>query len=119
MIALFSINFIAPPCEKKIIAASTTMGRQQKLKQYLTLRRCVDPHAGSPHIRYWNKGLDVWPRPAGYCPRVETHGHVDGSGWTRKVQSLQTNTGFESTEVAPTSPSDRAVVHPVRSRLAA
>src|ERR1700692_1991827 len=33
----------------------------------------------------------------------------------RKVQSLQTNTGFECTEVAPTSPSDRAVVHPVSS----
>ena len=31
-----------------------------------------------------------------------------------KVQSLQTNTGFEYTEV-PNSPSDRAVVHPVPS----
>ena len=31
---------------------------------------------------------------------------------SRKVQSLQTNTGFECTEVAPTSPSDRAVIHP-------
>ena len=35
----------------------------------------------------------------------------------RKVQSLQTNTGFECTEVAPTSPSDRAVVHPVSSPI--
>ena len=33
---------------------------------------------------------------------------------SRKVQSPQTNTGFECTEVAPTSLSDRAVVHPVR-----
>jgi hypothetical protein len=35
----------------------------------------------------------------------------------RKVQSLQTNAGFECTEVAPTSPSDRAVVHPVSSPI--
>ena len=36
---------------------------------------------------------------------------------SRKVQSLQTNTGFECTEVAPTSPSDRAVIHPVSSPI--
>ena len=31
----------------------------------------------------------------------------------KKVQSLQANTGFECTQVVPTSPNDRAVVHPV------
>jgi lantibiotic modifying enzyme len=36
---------------------------------------------------------------------------------SRKVQSLQANTGFECTEVVPTSPSDRAVVHPVSSPI--
>src|SRR3974377_467514 len=34
-----------------------------------------------------------------------------------KVQSLQRHTGFEWTEVVPTSPSDRAVVHPVSSPI--
>ena len=36
---------------------------------------------------------------------------------SRKVQSLQRHTGFEWTEVVPTSPSDRAVVHPVSSPI--
>jgi hypothetical protein len=36
--------------------------------------RAVVPHP------LWNKDVDVWPRPAGYCPRVDTHGHVDGNG---------------------------------------
>ena len=33
------------------------------------------------------------------------------------VQSLQRHTGFECTEVIPTSPSDRGVVHPVSSPI--
>ena len=32
---------------------------------------------------------------------------------SRKVQSLQANTGFYGTELHPTSPGDRTVVHPV------
>ena len=51
--------------------------RQQNLTQYLTLRRSscwLVPHP------LWNKDVDVWPRPAGYCPRVDTHGHAHGNG---------------------------------------
>jgi hypothetical protein len=36
---------------------------------------------------------------------------------SRKVQSLQKHTGFECAEVVPTSPSNRAVVHPVSSPI--
>ena len=40
-----------------------------------------------------------------------------GDDFIEKVQSLQTNTGLECTVVAPTSPSDRAVVDPVSSPI--
>ena len=49
------------------------------------------------------------PRPLG--ARKKLGGAPRAS--SRKVQSLQANTGFYGTELHPTSPSDRAVVQPV------